>query len=187
MNTRNFCWNLKQQRWHLPEYYPIGRLICQGPCRTKGLRRRPSFPSMKADVFEVRRTKCGNVSKILRNLNFPGNHFCEVARRPRFELHVTKTRKKNGVEFSISKKNSSNRSLSDLFVVLEWPLPIFRLFVWTPKAKSLCKKLFRPMGQFDKGKKAIFLREGWALFTHWLSSPSRTLRFVYSNFLLLYL
>ena len=79
----------------LPEYCLIGRLICQDPCPPIGLRRKPSFPSMKVDVFEVHRTKCGNVSKIRRNSNFPGNRFCEVVRRLEFELHVTE---KEGVK-----------------------------------------------------------------------------------------
>ena len=57
---------------------------------------------MKVDVFEVHRTKCGNVSKIRRNSNFPGNRFCEVVRRLEFELHVTE---KKGEKFSISSKN----------------------------------------------------------------------------------
>ena len=143
-------WNTTKAKRHLPEYYPIGRPIYQGPCPTIGLRPKPSFPSTKVDVFEVRRTKCGNVSKIRRNSNFPGNRFCEVVRRLKFELHVTE---KKGANFQFCRRKiSSNRSLSDLFVVLEWPLPIFEPL----RLKLSVKSFFHPMGwQFDKEKTLI--------------------------------
>ena len=137
----------------LPEYCLIGRPICQGPCPPIGLRRKTSFQSTKADVFEVRRTKCGNVSKIRRNSNFPGNRFCEVVRRLEFELHVTE--KKRGKIFSISEKKNFVKSVVKRSVCCAWMT--FAYISFEPLRLNLSvKSFFHPMGQFDKEKMLFF-------------------------------